>query len=63
MSGIGYMKPSHAVDPLQMLQPKPANHLEMLQAKNGRDSALLHGMAGICMASRSMLGYVTSVRF
>ena len=47
--------------PLQMLQPKPANHLEMLQAKNGRDSALLHGMAGICTASQQVYSWLLFV--
>ena len=51
----------HAVDPLQMLGPKPANHLEILQAQNGRDSALLHGMAGICTAPRQVYSWLLFV--
>ena len=53
--------PGDAVDHLQMLGPKPANHLEMLQAQNSRDSAVLHGMAGICTAPRQVYSWLLFV--
>ena len=58
LGAFGWRQPSHAVDPLQMLQPKPANHLEMLQAKNGRGLALPHGMAGTWTAPQQVYSWL-----
>ena len=56
-----YVVAGDAVDHLQMLGPKPTNHLEILQAQNGRDSALLDGMGGICTAPRQVYSWLLFV--